>query len=70
MKPIKKKSQYDALHGQPKSEVKNQDMHNIVKLLALALANLVSKWPNLAKANLATDLTKPSLDLDKICLTL
>ena len=45
-------------------------MHNIVKLLALALANLVSKWPNLAKANLATDLTKPSLDLDKICLTL
>ena len=41
-------------------------MHNIVKLLALALANLVSKWPNLAKANLATNLTKPSLDLDKI----
>ena len=48
-------------------------MHNIVKLLTLALtnlvldlANLVSKWPNLAKANLATNLTKPSLDLDKI----
>ena len=44
-------------------------MHNIVRLLALALtnlANLVSKWPNRAKANLVTNLTKPSLDLDKI----
>ena len=48
-------------------------MHNIVKLLALALtnlvldlANLVTKWPNLAKMNLVTNLTKPSLDLDKI----
>ena len=50
-----------------------QDMHNIVKLLALALtnlvlhlANLVTKWQNLAKANLVTNLTKPSLYLDKI----
>ena len=45
----------------------------IVKLLALALsnlvhdlANLVTKWPTLALANLVTNLTKPSLDLDKI----
>ena len=30
------------------------------------MANLVYKWPNLAKANLVTNLTKPSLDLDKI----
>ena len=50
-----------------------QDMHNIVKLLALALTNLVlhlvklvTKWQNLAKANLVTNLTKPSLYLDKI----
>ena len=48
-------------------------MHNIVKLLALALTNLVldlvnlvTKWQTLAKANLVTNLTKPSLDLDKI----
>ena len=44
----------------------------IFKLLALALsnlvhdlANLVTKWPTLALANLVTNLTKPSLDLDK-----
>ena len=49
----------------------------VVKLLALALtnlvldlANLVTKWPNLAKASLVTNLTKPSLDLDKIWVTL
>ena len=45
----------------------------LVKLLALALTNLVPdlvnlviKWPTLALANLVTHLTKPILDLDKI----
>ena len=41
-------------------------MEYIVKLLALVLTNLVTKWPNLALANLITNLTKPNLDLDKI----
>ena len=40
-------------------------MHIIVKLLALALTNLVTKWPNIANANLVTNQTKPSLELDK-----
>ena len=39
---------------------------NIVKLLALALTNLVNLVTNMAKPSLVTNLTKPSLDLYKI----
>ena len=45
-------------------------MYNIVKLLALALTNVVLDLANLAKSiqgqPSVTNLTKPSLDLEKI----
>ena len=50
----------------PGKQVYSNHNSNIVKLLALALTNLVTKWPNLALANLITNLTKPNLDIDKI----